>query len=302
MINVVADDKTDTVTFTLDATYSSYWFTYNELSQISPLPVAWDVTSPKAAPGSGGCSAASYASVKTSFNSKGLLVDDSASAKACAAVYDFLTGKNEAGDLGTYASNPLWTVVDGPFKLTQYDATDNGATLVPNARYSGPVKSSLDKLVLLPFTSDASEFGVLQDGSTINIGYVPPENLPRYDGAAFSKAGSPLAGRNNASLASKYNLGARLPLGRQLLRPQLHQPGLGADLQAALRPPGDAVADEPEPVDPALQRRLRCPHLRPGAGAAAHQARHEAGELEPVPVQPHARQVPFELSRLEGRA
>ena len=56
-------------------------------------------------------------------------------------MYSFLTGKTEAGDLGTYATNPLWQVVDGPFKLTAYDATDNGATVVPNPSYSGPVKS-----------------------------------------------------------------------------------------------------------------------------------------------------------------
>ena len=43
--NVVANDTTDTVTFILDCAYSQYWFTYNELSQITPLPIAWDITS-----------------------------------------------------------------------------------------------------------------------------------------------------------------------------------------------------------------------------------------------------------------
>ncbi len=65
--NVVANNKTDTVTFTLDATYSSYWFTYNELSQVTPMPVAWDITSAGAKPGSGGCSGASYTSVKAPY-------------------------------------------------------------------------------------------------------------------------------------------------------------------------------------------------------------------------------------------
>jgi len=211
--NVVANNKRDTVTFTLDATYSSYWFTYNELSQISPLPIAWDIAASGAKPGSGGCSSATYAGIVTSFNSTGTLVDDSAAAKACAAVYSFLTSKNEAGDLGTYASNPLWKIVDGPFKLTAYDATDNGATVVPNPSYSGPTKSSLNKLVLAPFTSDASEYNVLQAGKTINIGYVPPQNLPVYKGATFSKNGAPLAGRNAAALARNYNLDPAYPWG-----------------------------------------------------------------------------------------
>src|ERR1019366_684548 len=125
--NVVANNKTDTVTFTLDGTYSSYWFTYNELSQITPLPIAWDITKYPAAAGSGGCSSASYKSIQTSVSSKGL-TPVSASTKSCAKVYAFLTGTTEAGALDTYATNPLWKVVDGPFLLTQYDASDGGAT------------------------------------------------------------------------------------------------------------------------------------------------------------------------------
>jgi len=210
--NVVADNKTDTVTFSLDGTYSSYWLTYNELSQITPLPIAWDITKYPAAPGSGGCSSASYKSIKTSMSSKGL-VPVSASAKACAKVYAFLTGTTEAGALGTYATNPLWKVVDGPFQLTQYDANDGGATVVPNPDYSGPVKSSLKALVLAPFTTDASEFLQLQSGSAIDIGYVTPQDLPVYRGAAFDKNGVPLTGANNTSLASRYNLVPAYPWG-----------------------------------------------------------------------------------------
>jgi peptide/nickel transport system substrate-binding protein len=211
--NVVADSKTDTVILTLDATYSSYWFTYNELSQLSPLPIAWDIDAAGAKPGSGGCASATYASIQTGTSKAGSLIDVSASAKRCAAVYSFLTGKTEAGDLGTYATNPLWQVVDGPFKLSAYDATDNGATVVPNPSYSGPVKPSVNKLVLAPFTTDASEYNVLEAGKTINIGYVPPQDLPVYKGAAFSKSGAPLAGRNAGSLASNYNLDPAYPWG-----------------------------------------------------------------------------------------
>jgi peptide/nickel transport system substrate-binding protein len=202
----VANNKTDTVTFTLDATYSSYWFTYNELSQVTPLPVAWDITSAGAKPGSGGCSGASYTSVKAPISATtGALADVSTSAKACAAVFAFLSGKTEAGDLGTYASNPLWQVVDGPFRLTAYDATDGGATVVPNKQYSGPVKPSLDKLVMAPFTTDSAEFNVLQSGNKINIGYVPPQNVPVYRGKTWCATG-PCVGANNAQLAANYNL------------------------------------------------------------------------------------------------
>jgi peptide/nickel transport system substrate-binding protein len=210
--NVVANDTTDTVTFTLDAAYSQYWFTYNELSQITPLPIAWDITSAGGAPGSGGCSSAAYKSVTTSMSSTGRFSQTSRSAKACAAVYSFLTGKNEAGDLGTYATNPLWQIVDGPFHLTQYDATDNGAAVAPNKAYSGPVKPSIDALVLAPFTTDTAEFNVLENGKTINIGYVPSQDLPVYKGKAFGPSG-PLSGANNSQLAGIYNLDPVYPWG-----------------------------------------------------------------------------------------
>ena len=204
VINVVADNATDTVTFTLNATYSDYWFTYNDLSQVTPLPMAWDITAAGAKPGSGGCSSASYKSIVAPIGAKGL-TDVSASAKACAAVFSFLSGKTEAGDLGTYATNPLWQIVDGPFHVTSYDPTDGGATVVPNPAYSGPEKPSIAKLVMAPFTTDTAEFNVLLSGNKINIGYVPPQNVPVYKGKPWC-ANGPCAGANNAQLAKNYTL------------------------------------------------------------------------------------------------
>jgi peptide/nickel transport system substrate-binding protein len=128
-------------------------------------------------------------------------------------VYAFLSGTTEAGALGTYATNPLWQVVDGPFRLTQYDASDGGATVVPNPDYSGPVKSSLKALVIATFTTDSSEFLQLQNGSAISIGYVPPQDLPVYRGEAFAKNGALLVGSNNTSLASRYDLVPTYPWG-----------------------------------------------------------------------------------------
>ena len=204
--DVVADDKTDTVTFSLDGTYSSYWFTSDELSQVTPLPLAWDITRAGAKAGSGGCSDASYSSITTSVSPAGVLRPVSSSAKACEAVYDFLTGKSEAADAGTFATNPLWKIVDGPFVLTGFDSTDYGATLAPNPAYSGPVKSSLDKLVLVPFSTYAAEHEALEGGNSIDIGYVQPDDLPTYKGVAFTARGEALAGGNDPSLPSIYSL------------------------------------------------------------------------------------------------
>ncbi|MGP8180172.1 MAG: ABC transporter substrate-binding protein [Acidimicrobiales bacterium] len=203
VVNIVANNATDTVTFTLNKPYGSYWYTYNELSQITPLPVAWDITSATAKPGSGGCSSASYSSIKTSTSSSGVMTPTSASAKACTAVWTFLTSKTEGASPSTYGTNPLWQTVDGPFTLTAFDATTGGATLVPNTKYSGSPKPSYSKLVYLPFTTDTSEFDVLAAGHTIDIGYSPPENIPAYKGPVWCGTKT-CAGPNNAQLAANY--------------------------------------------------------------------------------------------------
>ena len=55
--SVTAPNAT-TVQLHLDAAYNPIWFTYNELSQITPLPLAWDRTSlsqPAARPGQAPC-------------------------------------------------------------------------------------------------------------------------------------------------------------------------------------------------------------------------------------------------------
>ena len=67
----------DTVVLHLKSAVGSIWFTYNQLAEITPFPLAWDVTSASAKEGSGGCAT------------------DSAKDKwaKCVAVYNFLTAQ-----------------------------------------------------------------------------------------------------------------------------------------------------------------------------------------------------------------
>lgn len=190
--SVTADSSTQ-VTFKLTGAVNPQWFTYNELSQITPFPVAWDITSTSGAPGSGACSNATYGSA--------------AADTACAAVYTFLSeqagynpsnpnGTNNA--LATYATNPIWGVVDGPWKLTKFDSTGN-VTMTANPSYSGPNKPSFQKFQEVPFTTETAEFNALVSGS-IDVGYVPATQIT-------SPAPSPYSvGPNNPRLASTYTL------------------------------------------------------------------------------------------------
>jgi peptide/nickel transport system substrate-binding protein len=161
--NIKAVSSTE-LTMTMDKAYSHNWFLYNELSQITPMPEAWDRT----ASGPSHCSTT---------------VSD------CAAVYSYLNTQSKA--LGSYATSPLWGIVDGPWKLSAFNA-DGHLTMVPNKLYSGPNKPHLSQFQEVPFTTDAAEYDVLRSPSTstkINVGYIPTQDLP-------SKPTSAAAGHN----------------------------------------------------------------------------------------------------------
>jgi peptide/nickel transport system substrate-binding protein len=187
--NVTASGNT--VTFTFNKAYNQHWILYNELSQITPMPKAWDIDSAGAAPASGGCSTAAYGTGDA----------------ACSKVYTFLA--NAAGfnpnnpsaannSLSTYASNPLWQVVDGPWKLKAFNP-DGQNTMVPNPSYSGPIKPTLKSFTELPYTADTAEFNALVGGN-LSVGYVPINDLSK------GTTNPNKAGPNNPRLASTYDL------------------------------------------------------------------------------------------------
>ena len=138
-----------TIVLSLKSAYSPDWFTDNELSQITPLPMAWDKTSATTA---GSCAT---------------------SVSSCAAVWRYLYA--QAKQVSTYGSSPLWQVVDGPWRLTNYQTTGY-SVFKPNAKYSGPVKPHLSEFVEQPFTTESAELNVLRSGQ-ISVGYLPATDL-----------------------------------------------------------------------------------------------------------------------------
>lgn len=133
----------------LNAAYNHNWFLYNELSQISPIPQhTWD---------------------KTSANGK--IGNYDLTPSGAKAVYNYLNTASNA--LSSWTTNPLWQMVDGPWKISQFTPSTGAATFVPNAGYSGPVKPTISKFEELPFTSDSAEYNQVTSGSGPDIGYVP---------------------------------------------------------------------------------------------------------------------------------
>jgi len=199
--NVVATGKYQ-VTFTLTSVFSSQWFTYNELSQITPLPLAWDVTAKGGASGSGGCSKAAYSSISVNSSKSAPIIPVGAGATACFAVFNYLANvkTGQAAAPNTYASNPLWAVVDGPWKLSSIDTTTGNTDFVPNASYKGPQKPFVDHFNEIGYQSDTAEYQALEAGTGADLGYVPSQDIP-------PNTGNPLvAGANVSTLSGNYQL------------------------------------------------------------------------------------------------
>ncbi len=160
IVGMSADSPTQ-LTLTLNKTYSTTWFTDTQLSQIFPIPQhVWDKTS-----------------------DSGAIGDYDQTTSGAGAVYKYLN--SQAQSLQTYATNPLWQVVDGPWKLSEF-RTDGYAALVPNSNYSGSPKPRIAKFIMQPFASDTAEANVVRSGG-ITYGYVPLEDLSQS--SAFESKG-----------------------------------------------------------------------------------------------------------------
>ena len=178
----VSSPTSMTVTFTkaVDPT----WMTYNQFSQLTPFPGAWDVTASGAASGSGGCSTGTYGAASTDA--------------ACTKVYNYLSGL--AGDPTSYSSNPIWGIVDGPYTIAGSKggsfSTSGQVTMVPNSAYTGPQKATVT-VQQLPYTTDSAEFNALVGGA-LDIGYLPQQDVTQNTTEPST------AGPNNPRLSGFY--------------------------------------------------------------------------------------------------
>jgi peptide/nickel transport system substrate-binding protein len=193
----------NTVVLNLKSAVSSIWFTYNQLAEITPMPAAWDVTSASAKAGSGGCAT------------------DTAADKfaKCKAVFTFMTA--QAKNAKTYASNPLWGVVDGPWKLSTFSTAASGpvTSFAPNTTYSGSPKPQLANFTYYAYTDDTTEYTALKTGQ-LDYGYIPPQDLPPVTG------GKQILPTTNP-LGSAYNLSAAYSFGIQYFLINFNNPTIG---------------------------------------------------------------------------
>ncbi|WP_067138802.1 peptide ABC transporter substrate-binding protein [Microtetraspora malaysiensis] len=192
----VKDEKTFSLTTT--KVYNTAWFVGNQLNRIVPLPQhAWDKDSATAS------------------------VSDLSSTPAGAGkVFDFLTAASK--DPKTYATNELWKVNSGAWKLEKY--VPNGEVVfAAQQNYSGGDKPKVPTVVLRPFTSDDAQFNVLRAGE-IDYGYVPAGNLSQQkylESKGYTI--SPWYGWSITYLQLNYNNPTSGPLFKQLYLRQAMQ-------------------------------------------------------------------------------
>lgn len=136
----------------LNHAYNPTWFTGDQLTWIMPLPAqAWDKTCANCA------------------------VGDAATTPAGAkAVFEYLFKQSES--LTTYATNPLWRTVDGPWVIDTYDAVTFAASFSANRSYTGPTKPKLAGYKIYTFTTGDAEVDALRSGS-ITFGYLPETDV-----------------------------------------------------------------------------------------------------------------------------
>ncbi len=132
--------------------YNPTWFTGNQLTWIYPLPAqSWDRTCAT-------CPVGSAASTP-------------AGAKQ---VFTFLF--SQSSKRGTYSSNPIWKIVDGPWVVSSYDQVTHTASFLANKHYTGPTKPRLAGYKVYSYTTETAELDALRSG-VITFGYLPTSSL-----------------------------------------------------------------------------------------------------------------------------
>jgi peptide/nickel transport system substrate-binding protein len=189
-VKQVLTPNSHTVVLDLTRSYNPQFYTDDVLSLIMLLPQhAWDRTS-----------------------QNGPVGNYDETAKGATAVYNFL--QKVGSNMSTFATNPLWQVVDGPWKLSAFNSSGY-YSWVPNKNYSGPDKPRLSKVEWTPFTDDTAEMDTLRSGTSLDLAEVPANDLkqiPQLEAEGYDVFQVPTPGVAQI-LPNFYPSGSAAPAG-----------------------------------------------------------------------------------------
>jgi peptide/nickel transport system substrate-binding protein len=106
-------------------------------------------------------------------------------------IYDYL-GK-VGGQVGTFGTNPLWKIVDGPFVLSSFSPVTSSWTLKANHSYGGSPKPYIDTLQGVTYTGITPMLNAMRTGS-LDVGSVDFSQLnsvPSLKSQGYSVFGYP---------------------------------------------------------------------------------------------------------------
>ncbi len=179
--------------------------------------------------------------------------------KNAKAIYTYLTKQSE--DQAGFATNPLWQVVSGPYRLKSFDSTTGSFSLVPNEEYDGPGDSRLDQVDFKAFTSASAVLNQYKAGTltvgTLDSSYVTEIDALKKDG--YHVYGAPAPARFDAltinfeNTVDDFDKIIAQPYVRQALQHLIDQPGYvesrGIYNGAASENYSTAGADSPYPPE-----------------------------------------------------
>ncbi len=197
----------DTVVFTLEKAYNPAYLE-SLLQQLVVIPSAdWSIAA-----------------------SGGPVLDYTDPANA-SAIYTVLTG--QSADQSTFATNPLWQVVNGPFSLKSFEPTTGSFSLTPNKAYTGPGKHALEQVDFKAFTSAAAIYNQYQAG-TITVGRLDSSyssKIEELQKKGYNVYAAPAPARsdplviNFANTTGGFDKIIAQPYVRQALQHLVDQPG-----------------------------------------------------------------------------
>ncbi|MFI6316797.1 ABC transporter substrate-binding protein [Nonomuraea sp. NPDC050556] len=118
--------------------------------------------------------------------------------KNATAIYKYLTKAAESQS--TFATDPLWQVVNGPYKLRSFDPTTGSFSLTRNDAYSGPGESRLDQVDFKAFTSAAAVLNQFKAGN-LTVGTLDSSFITQIDALkakGYNVYGAPAPARFDA--------------------------------------------------------------------------------------------------------
>lgn len=148
-----------------------------------------------------------------------------------AAIYAYLTG--QSSDQSTFATNPLWQIVNGPYQLSAFEPSTGSFSLTPNKEYSGPGDSRIEQVDFKAFTSAAAIYNQYEAG-TLTVGRLDASYASKIDELrekGYNVYGAPAPARfdalvlNFANTVDNFDKVIGQLYVRQALQHLIDQPG-----------------------------------------------------------------------------